>query len=135
MEKETSLERFLSDDFERITELSNTNVFACYQCGNCSGGCPAADYMDIPPHQVIRLVQLGGIEEILESNTPWICAACITCSVRCPKGVDIAAVMEALRQLVLRKNVQRVDLNQIDRKDLSELPQIALINNFRKLTL
>ena len=91
--------------------------------------------MDIPPHQVIRLVQLGRIDEILDSNTQWICAACITCTVRCPKGVDIAAVMEALRQLVLRKNVQRVNLNCIDKKDLSELPQIALINNFRKLTL
>ena len=135
MEKEFTLEGFLSEDVERIAELSSTNVFACYQCGNCSGGCPSADYMDLLPHQVIRLVQLGRIGEILESNTQWICAACITCSVRCPKGVDIAAVMEALRQLVLRKNQQRVNLNQIDKKDLSELPQIALVSNFRKLTL
>jgi heterodisulfide reductase subunit C len=130
-----SLEGFLNRDVERIAELSNTNIFSCYQCGNCSGGCPAADYMDLLPHQVIRLIQLGHIEEILDSNTPWICAACITCSVRCPKGVDIAAVMEALRQLVLRKNLQRVDINKIDRKDLAELPQIALLNYFRKLTL
>jgi heterodisulfide reductase subunit C len=129
------LEGFLNRDVERIMELSNTNIFSCYQCGNCSGGCPAADYMDLLPHQVIRLIQLGRIEEILDSNTPWICAACITCSVRCPKGVDIAAVMEALRQLVLRKNLQRVDINKIDRKDLAELPQIALLNYFRKLTL
>jgi heterodisulfide reductase subunit C len=135
MGKELSLEGFLSDDVERIAELSSTNVFACYQCGNCSGGCPAADYMELLPHHVIRLIQLGKIEEILESNTPWICAACITCSVRCPKGVDIAAVMEALRQLVLRKNLQRIDINRIARKDLSELPQIALLNYFRKLTL
>ena len=91
--------------------------------------------MEILPHHVIRLIQLGRIEEILASNTPWICAACITCSVRCPKGVDIAAVMEALRQMVLRKNVQRVEINRIDREMLSELPQIALVNNFRKLTL
>ena len=129
------LEGFLNEDVKRITELSNTNIFSCYQCGNCSGGCPAADYMDLLPHQVIRLIQLGRVGEILESNTPWICAACITCSVRCPKGGDIAAVMEALRQLVLRQNVQRVDINRIDRELLSELPQIALVNNFRKLTL
>ena len=129
------LEGFLNEDVERIIELSNTNIFSCYQCGNCSGGCPSADYMDLQPHQVMRLIQLGRIGEILESNTVWICAACITCSVRCPKGVDIAAVMEALRQLVLRQNMQRVDINRIDKELLSELPQIALVNNFRKLTL
>jgi len=135
MEKELSLEGFMGEDVERIGELSNTNVFSCYQCGNCSGGCPAADYMELPPHGVIRLIQLGRIEEILATNTPWICAACINCSVHCPKGVDIAAVMEALRQLVLRKKPQRVDINRIDKKDLSELPQIALLNYFRKQTL
>ncbi len=119
----------------KIMEISNTNVFSCYQCGNCSGGCPAADYMDLKPHQTIRLIQLGQIEEILRSNTMWICAACITCSVRCPKGVDVAAVMEALRQVVLREKTDFTDLSSIDRKLLAELPQIAVVNNLRKLTL
>ena len=135
MEKKYSLEDFSSEAVGRIAELSNTNVFACYQCGNCSAGCPAADYMDMPPHTVIRYIQLGMIEEILAGNTPWVCAACITCSVRCPKGVDIAAIMEALRQIDLRKNYQRVDINRLDKKELSVLHQIALVNNFRKLTL
>lgn len=128
-------EEFNNEDIAKIIEISDTNVFACYQCGNCSGGCPSADYMDLKPHQVIRLIQLCQIDEILKSNTMWVCAACITCSVRCPKGVDIAALMEALRQIVLRQNVQYIDLNKIDKKFLSELPQIAFINSFKKLTL
>ena len=120
---------------EKIMDISGTNIFSCYQCGNCSGSCPAADHMDLKPHYAIRLLQLGQTEEILKSNTMWFCAACITCTVRCPKGVDIAAVMEALRQIVLRGKTDYVDLASVDRDMLARLPQIALINNLRKTTL
>jgi heterodisulfide reductase subunit C len=120
---------------EKIADISGTNIFSCYQCGNCSGTCPAADYMDLKPHFVIRLLQLGQTREVLKSNTMWFCAACITCTVRCPKGVDIAAVMEALRQIVLRGKTDYVDLSSIDRDVRARLPQIALINNLRKTTL
>jgi heterodisulfide reductase subunit C len=120
---------------EKIKDIGGTNVFSCYQCGNCSGTCPAADYMDLKPHQVIRLLQLGQTDEALQSNTMWFCAACIACSVRCPKGVDIAAIMEALRQILLRGKEDHIDLASVDRDLLARLPQIALINNLRKMTL
>ena len=83
------------------------------------------------------MCQLGQIEEILHSNTMWVCAACITCSARCPKSIDIAAVMEGLRNLVLRKKERAdyIQVQEIDESLYEELPQIALINNFRKLTL
>ena len=90
--------------------------------------------MDIPPHEVIRLLQLGQIEEILNENTIWICTSCITCAVRCPKGVDLSKIMEALRQIVLRKNVNHVHPNKVSKEKLQTLPQIALIANFRKFT-
>jgi len=124
-----------SEALEQLEDISGVNVYACYQCGNCSSACPAVEFMDILPHQVIRKVQLGFIDELIESETPWICAACITCTVKCPRGVDIAKVMEGLRQIVLRRDFEHINIREIDKKLRKKLPQIALIGNFRKTIL
>ena len=83
----------------RISEMIGQNIDGCYQCGKCTAGCPMAYTMDLPPHEIIRLVQLGLQEEALSSHTIWLCASCETCTSRCPKNIDIAAVMDALRIL------------------------------------
>lgn len=119
---------------DKVSELSEQNLYSCYQCGKCSGGCPAVSEMDLLPNQVIRLLQLGMPEDASNANTMWICASCFTCTVRCPKGVDIAKIMEALRQISLRKNVDYVEVREISAKEISILPQIALVSNFRKQT-
>ncbi len=112
----------------KVEELSGQNPFACYQCGKCSAGCLFAEHMDFLPNQVIRLVQLGD-ESILAAKAPWVCASCLACTVRCPKGVDIARIMEALRQLALRQGMKPVEVH-VDRP----YPQIALVGVYRKLT-
>ena len=122
-----------NSDAEELNYISQVNVSACYQCGNCSAGCPAVSFMEIPPNRVIRLTQLGFIDEILQANTHWICAACITCSVRCPRGIDIAKVMEGLRQVALRKREDHVHVEKIENPE--QLPPIALVSNFRKFVL
>ncbi len=115
---------------EKVEELSGENVFSCYQCGKCSAGCPFTEEMDFLPNQVIRKVQMGD-ESVLESETPWICASCLSCEVDCPKGNDVPAIMEAIREISLRKNVDEVDLSTLDTGDL---PEIALVSNLRKKT-
>ncbi|MBA7676377.1 hypothetical protein ES703_84618 [subsurface metagenome] len=70
----------------------------------------------------------------MESTTIWVCSTCFNCEIRCPRGIDIANVMEALRQTVLRTNYDRVSLDDLTPEDLRELPQIAIISNQRKLT-
>jgi heterodisulfide reductase subunit C len=70
----------------------------CYQCRKCTNGCPLTFAMDLLPHQVVRAVQLGLDEEVLGSKTIWVCAACQTCSTRCPNDIDIAHLMDLLRQ-------------------------------------
>ena len=87
--------------------------------------------MDILPNQVIRMAQLG-MEEVLESNTIWICASCLTCSTRCPKGVDVPRLMEALRQIALRQGVTELDLNALPPELVREVPQLAIVGGFRK---
>jgi heterodisulfide reductase subunit C len=118
----------------KIEELSGQKILACYQCGKCSAGCPAVSDMDILPNQVIRFVQLGLKDELLKSKSYWVCASCLTCNARCPKGIKIAEVMEALRQILLRKKKDYVKVPELTDKQKEEVPAIALISSFRKYT-
>jgi len=114
-----------------VEEISGQALLACNQCGRCSAGCPVVAAMDILPSQVIRLGQLG-MEEVLESNTIWICASCLTCVTRCPKGVDLPRLMEALRQIALRKGAAKLDLAALPPELVKEVPQLAIVGGFRK---
>ena len=128
-----SIEKTESEFVKKIEEISGENLLKCNQCGKCSAGCPSISKMQSLPNQIIRQVQLGD-ESVLEDDTIWLCASCFTCAVRCPKGVDLSKIMEALRLLTLRKNVDYIKIEKIPRNELGELPPIALVSNFRKLT-
>lgn len=88
---------------EKISEMIGQNIDGCYQCGKCTAGCPIAYTMELSPHEIIRLVQLGSERETLASHTIWLCASCETCTSRCPKNIDVAGVMDALRVLAFRQ--------------------------------
>lgn len=117
---------------QRVEEISGQNVYSCYQCGACSAGCAFTEEMDILPNQAIGFTQRGD-REVLEKETPWICASCFICTVRCPRGLDVAAIMEALREIKIReRGFRRVDLREI--KDIERLPQIAITAAAQKFT-
>ncbi len=84
---------------EKVEARSGEKISACYQCRRCTNGCPVAFTLDLVPNQVMRMVQLGLEEELLASGTIWVCASCQTCTTRCPNNIDIAHVMDTLRQL------------------------------------
>lgn len=131
-----SLESLKSEIKQKLDDITEEDLKSCYQCGKCSAGCPLADFMDMPPHQVIRMVQLGMIEKVISQNTIWMCASCVTCRVRCPKGVDLSKIMEGMRQIILREtNIDQTNINKIDKETLKKLPQIACVGNFRKKTI
>ena len=134
MRVEISSQRLQSDFVKKVEAISGQSLLACNQCGKCSAGCPMSFAMDSLPNQIIRLAQLGLEEDIASSNTVWICASCLTCSVRCPQGVDLGRVMEALRLITLRKNIDYIETANISTDTLSELPQIALVGGLRKHT-
>jgi len=128
-----SKEGVRSDFIKKIEELSAEEISACYHCGKCSAGCPSVDYMDLLPNQIIRAIQFGDIETLRTSNTPWICASCNMCYVRCPRGIDLCSIMEAVRQMMLRENMDHIDIKNYPDK-LAGLPPIALVSALRKLS-
>ena len=86
----------------RLSEAGALPISACYQCKKCSAGCPLTFAMDLLPDRVIRLALLGQTEALLSSRTIWVCSSCVTCSARCPNGIDIAGVMDWLKEEALK---------------------------------
>ncbi len=84
------------------------------------------------PSKIIRMVQLG-LDEVLETKTIWVCTTCFECEARCPRGLDIANVMEALRILLLRKKFDKINLDEVPPEELRELPPVAMVSTMRKL--
>jgi heterodisulfide reductase subunit C len=119
---------------DRVSELSGENIYSCYQCGRCSAGCPFAGEMDVLPNQIIRLVQLGLEEELLNSRSIYVCASCFTCQSRCPKGIDMAHVAEAARQIVDPKGEDFFGPDKVPAELAEELPQQCYVALYRKLS-
>jgi len=117
----------------RIEELSQQPLLRCYQCGSCSASCPMAPWMDTLPSQLIRRLQLG-LDVDPDSVAPWICASCLVCGVRCPKGIDVPRVMEALRVVRLRAGSDHTRPEALTRERLRHLPPIALVAYMRKVS-
>lgn len=97
--------KYESSDFAgQLRDLSGVDYNRCYQCLTCTLSCPVVSIMDYPPNQMIRLIQMGAINEVLRSATIWRCASCETCVSRCPQGIDIRRLMDALRQMALQEH-------------------------------
>jgi len=100
-----------------VREISNllyaadgNPLITCIQCGTCSGACPVAGFMDHTPRRLIAMIRAGRKEQVLASNTYWYCASCYQCTVRCPRGIDIAELMYALKRYSIWKHEYQKDL-------------------------
>ncbi|HPD60613.1 MAG TPA: 4Fe-4S dicluster domain-containing protein [Thermodesulfobacteriota bacterium] len=121
-----------------VVEAVGEQIFSCYQCYKCSAGCPVAFSMDLLPHQVIRSVLMLQGKKALSSRTIWICASCETCTTRCPNEIDIAKVMDVLRQIQVESGTEARDpkvpvfhktfLATI--KKLGRIHELSLLTNF-----
>lgn len=116
---------------KEVEELCGENLFGCYQCGTCSAGCPYVEEMDLSPDEVIRYIILDK-KEVLTSKTIWLCSACYTCAERCPRDINITKIMEALRQIILRKNIDKTKLTKLTKGEIEAIPQLAFVCLFRK---
>ena len=90
---------------EVMKMLGGERILECIQCGSCAGGCPAMFAMDYSPMQIIKMINLGMKEKVLSSSTIWVCSACYTCTVRCPRNVDFTSLMMSLKFIAIRENM------------------------------
>jgi heterodisulfide reductase subunit C len=92
---------------QRVREVSGVDLGKCYQCKKCTSGCPVSSMAKCPPAELMRRLHLGAGDELLNSDILWMCVSCETCSARCPMGIDVAAVMDALRKLAVQRGAAR----------------------------
>lgn len=91
--------------FNEVRARSGQPIELCYQCRKCASGCIANQYADHYPHEIIRMLQLGQIEQVLNSSGIWICSSCETCGARCPNGINVAEVNDALKQIAIERGI------------------------------
>jgi len=100
-----------ADEIVNLMYAAHGNpIKACLQCGTCSGSCPAVEFMDNSPREIIGMIRAGLKEEVLDSNTYWSCASCYYCTVRCPAEIDIAEMMYALKRYSMWKGQHKEGL-------------------------
>jgi heterodisulfide reductase subunit C2 len=86
-------------------KIDGVPIQRCYHCRKCTAGCPVASYMEYNPNRVVKMIQNGKREEVLNSSTIWLCLSCETCITRCPNQVDIARMMDVLREMAVESGV------------------------------
>ena len=118
---------------EQILRTSGVNPLKCMRCGKCSGTCPSYDEMEYHPHQFVYMVETGDIQPLLASQSLYKCLTCFACVDRCPRNVEPAKLVEALRLMVIRKQGENhLHAEQIPAMLDDELPQQAIVSAFRK---
>ena len=120
---------------EEIIRRSGVNPRKCMRCGKCTATCPAFDEMEYHPHQFVAMVESGDIKPLLETESIYRCLSCFACVDRCPRGVEPAKLVEAVRLAVIReKGANRLKPDQIPDMLDENIPQQALVSAFRKYT-
>ena len=122
---------------EQILRISGVNPLRCMRCGKCSATCPSYEEMEYHPHQFVYMVETGDIEPLLNSESLYKCLSCFACVERCPRGVEPAKLVEAIRLIKIRQK----DANRMTADDVppaaeadAYLPQQAVVSAFRKYT-
>ena len=120
---------------EEILRISGVNPQRCMKCGKCSAACPAYEEMEYHPHQFVGMVNCGNIQPLLNSQSLYRCLSCFACVDRCPRGVEPAKLVEAVRLMAIRaQGANRLNANAIPEIIDEDTPQQLLVSAFRKYT-
>ena len=122
-----------NNDKEQILRSSGVNVLKCMRCGKCSGTCPSYEEMEYHPHQFVYMVEKGEIDKLINSPSIYKCLTCFACVERCPRGVEPAKIVEAVRLVATR----RQGGNHLKSEDIpcvveDDTPGQLLVSAFRK---
>lgn len=118
---------------EQVLRSSGVNVLKCMRCGKCSATCPSYDEMEYHPHQFVYMVEKGQIEKLMQSESIYKCLSCFACVERCPRNVEPASLIEAVRVAMIRQQgVNHLKPDDIPAKLDEDMPQQALVSALRK---
>ena len=118
---------------EEILRISGVNPKKCMKCGKCSATCPAYDEMEYHPHQFVSMVQKGEIEKLMASKGIYMCMSCFACIERCPRNVEPAKLVEAVRLAVVRQQgMSHMKPDDVPAMFNEDLPQQAIVTAMRK---
>ena len=118
---------------ETLARISGVDVRKCMRCGKCSGTCPAYDEMEYHPHEFVYMVEKGEIEKLMASPSLYKCLSCFACVERCPRNVEPAKLVEAIRLVAIRQQ----GMNHMTADDIpalldDDMPQQAIVSALRK---
>ena len=120
---------------DEIVRRSGVNPKKCMKCGKCSATCPAYDEMEYHPHQFVYMVESGDIEPLLNSKSLYMCLSCFACIDRCPRGVEPAKLVEAVRLSAVREQGKNfMTANDVPERIDEDTPQQLIVSAFRKYT-
>ena len=118
-----------------IIRRSGVNPLKCMRCGKCTATCPAFDTMEYHPHQFVYFIETGRLDRLLKSTSIFKCLTCFACVERCPRQVEPAKLIEAVRLSVIREQgANHLVSDQIPELIDEEMPQQAIVSAFRKFT-
>ncbi len=118
---------------EQILRSSGVNPLKCMRCGKCSATCPSYDEMEYHPHQFVYMVETGDIEPLMKSKSIYKCLSCFACVDRCPRGVEPAKLIEAVRLAVIReKGANHMTADDIPSLLNDDMSQQAIVSAMRK---
>ena len=118
---------------EEILRISGVNPRKCMKCGKCSASCPAYDEMEYHPHQFVAMINEGEIAPLLASDSLYKCLSCFACMERCPRGVEPAKLIEAVRLTAIReKGKNHMNAGDIPAKLDADIPGQLLVSVMRK---
>lgn len=118
---------------EEVVRISGVNPKKCMKCGKCTATCPSFDEMEYHPHQFVYMVESGDIEPLLKSESLYKCLSCFACVDRCPRGVEPAKLVEAVKLSVIRQKYNnRLKADDIAKYLDGDIPQQAIVSAFRK---
>ena len=118
---------------EELIRQSGVNPRKCMKCGKCSATCPAYSEMEYHPHQFVSMVESGNIQPLLESESLYKCLSCFACIERCPRGVEPAKLVEAVRLSAIRaQGKNRMTANDVPEFLDEDVPQQLIVSAFRK---
>ncbi|MBQ9485637.1 MAG: 4Fe-4S dicluster domain-containing protein [Clostridia bacterium] len=117
----------------KVEEISGASVLKCMRCGKCSATCPNYDEMEYHPHEFVYMVEKGEVEKLMESKSIFTCLSCMACVERCPRQVEPAKIIEAVKLIKIRRQGENhLKPEQVAQAIDEELPAQAITSAFRK---